>query len=336
MGAGTQAFVEELAAAHPTVRALVPRLRAGAEGHGDPRTTEVVLPCQNIAVVDVGGDGEGEPPPPGGGAAAAADAKPPARGAATAGKKAGKAAAARSGGPGGGHSASFYNHLRDSDAFCLCSALAANAHCRVLNLQANGLGDGTAAALAELLRADRCALTSVDLSRNAVTDKGAKALASALRANRTLRVLDLSENLVGDGGADALAQALHEGGGGGGGADGGGGGGPGGGGGGSALRTLRLWGNGVSADRGAKPMAYAMAGRALPQLPFVPHPGLIPPAMVLKRNAAAVHAHEKVAPVREKPRHCHFAKDVAVQQQADKERHLAYLKRLEAFEAATR
>jgi hypothetical protein len=192
----------------------------------------------------------------------------------------------------------------------------------VLNLQANGLGDGTAAALAELLRADRCALTSVDLSRNAVTDKGAKALASALRANRTLRVLDLSENLVGDGGADALAQALHEGGG-----DGGGG---------SALRTLRLWGNGVSADRGAKPMAYAMAGRALPQLPFVPHPELIPPAMVLKRNAAAVHAHEKVAPVREKPRHCHFAKDVAVQQQADKERHLAYLKRLEAFEAATR
>ena len=309
-------FETALLDAHPTVRALVPKLRADPDGQGNAYTTAVVLPLQctgdDVGYLQKATDG--------------ATAHPVKRRVA--------AAVAAAPGTGGGatiHAANYYNHLRDSDVYCLCAALAANRYCSTLNLQGNALGDASARTLAELLAADRCALTALDLSRNRVTDKGAKALATALHANRSLRSLNLSENLIGDSGADALAQAVMQ-------QQGGGG----------AtvvaaatsegkgrkqgLCELLLWGNGISSDRGAKPVTFALQGRALPQLPFVPHPEVLPPALVLKRNAAAVHAHEHVLPVKEKPRHSHFSKHVREQQEKDKERHTAYLKRLETFE----
>jgi len=46
------------------------------------------------------------------------------------------------------------------------------------------------------------------LDNNGIGAAGAAALADALMANRTLRVLGLADNLIGDEGAAALARAL--------------------------------------------------------------------------------------------------------------------------------
>ncbi|CAM9552011.1 unnamed protein product, partial [Phaeothamnion confervicola] len=81
-----------------------------------------------------------------------------------------------------------------------------------LALRSCGAGAASAAALAELLSSgSACALTSIDLSCNALGAEGAAAIAAALPANRTLRSLALAANGIGDAGAEALGMALSRG-----------------------------------------------------------------------------------------------------------------------------
>jgi Ran GTPase-activating protein (RanGAP) involved in mRNA processing and transport len=60
------------------------------------------------------------------------------------------------------------------------------------------------------LHAGNRTLTALNLSQNAIGDRGATALAEALKLNSTLARLDLSGNAIDEAGARALASALRE------------------------------------------------------------------------------------------------------------------------------
>ena len=77
-----------------------------------------------------------------------------------------------------------------------------------LDLKANAIGNGGAAALAEML-ATNLNLRRLDLQRNHIKCQGAVALAAALQVNSGLQVLSLRFNEIADSGATALAKALQ-------------------------------------------------------------------------------------------------------------------------------
>ncbi|KAF9944968.1 hypothetical protein BGZ70_004169, partial [Mortierella alpina] len=62
-------------------------------------------------------------------------------------------------------------------------------------------------ALAEALKINKT-LTNLDLQRNSIAYKGGQSLAEALKVNKTLRNLILAVNAIGDGGGQVLAKAL--------------------------------------------------------------------------------------------------------------------------------
>merc|ERR1712137_321302 len=72
------------------------------------------------------------------------------------------------------------------------------------NMQVTGI---ECKALAEALKHNKT-LTLLDLSRNEVGAQGAQALAESLKKNNTLEYLSLSSNRIGDQAAEALAAAL--------------------------------------------------------------------------------------------------------------------------------
>ena len=72
----------------------------------------------------------------------------------------------------------------------------------------NNIGDKGAAALASALRVNEV-LTELNIGGNEIGPEGAKAVGEALAANRVLTNLDLSWNNIGDEGATALASALE-------------------------------------------------------------------------------------------------------------------------------
>jgi Ran GTPase-activating protein (RanGAP) involved in mRNA processing and transport len=123
-------------------------------------------------------------------------------------------------------------------ARALCAALRAGSAARTLSLESCGLGDDIAVALAEVLRADGCPLTIIDLSRNRIGPAGAAALASALAHNTRLATLILTYNLIGDDGARAFARALPDN---------------------VALEDLRLGGCGIGAEAAAELQAVVDA-----------------------------------------------------------------------------
>lgn len=63
--------------------------------------------------------------------------------------------------------------------------------------------------LASALGLTHCKLRELDLSINHLRDKGAGALAKALRTNTALECLNLSRNSIGDFGAESMAEAMH-------------------------------------------------------------------------------------------------------------------------------
>eukprot|EP00744_Colponema_vietnamica_P012813 GILI01017971.1.p1 GENE.GILI01017971.1~~GILI01017971.1.p1 ORF type:complete len:391 (+),score=122.70 GILI01017971.1:75-1247(+) len=114
------------------------------------------------------------------------------------------------------------HRLRDYGMSTLCDFLFENRRIRVLQLRCNEISVGGAEALGGLLASPECQLQLVDLASNRVADRGCKAIAQALRLNRTLQELDLTNNSIGDKGLVALADALHSN---------------------NTLQTLRLFGN---------------------------------------------------------------------------------------------
>ena len=82
------------------------------------------------------------------------------------------------------------------------------ADCTSLDLGDSNIGDRGATALANALRYNTV-LESLDLGyNNKIGDLGAASLAAALKVNTVLKTLILSENVIGDEGATALALAL--------------------------------------------------------------------------------------------------------------------------------
>ena len=93
-------------------------------------------------------------------------------------------------------------------AAALGRVLRGNAAITSVNLSANALGDGGALALAAAVRGSRSALRALNLSSNKIGDSGAAAVASLLAAC-PLEELTLSGNAIGDLGANSLAQAVQ-------------------------------------------------------------------------------------------------------------------------------
>ncbi|CAN0203052.1 unnamed protein product, partial [Scytosiphon promiscuus] len=103
------------------------------------------------------------------------------------------------------------------------------------------LGDAGARALASALKKDRT-LEVLDLTRCKISDEGVRCLAEALRSNSSLRELRLGYNDISADGASALASLLHA-------ASG-------------ALETVELQGNHIG-DAGAIALANGLTGRGV-------------------------------------------------------------------------
>ena len=76
-----------------------------------------------------------------------------------------------------------------------------------LDLEKNSIGVKGAKAIAEALK-DNTVLTTLDLNSNSIGDDGAKAIAEALKVNTVLSTLYLRGNSIGNDGAKAIAEAL--------------------------------------------------------------------------------------------------------------------------------
>ncbi|XP_061256984.1 NLR family CARD domain-containing protein 3 isoform X3 [Bos javanicus] len=87
------------------------------------------------------------------------------------------------------------------------STCSAGDPCSIPGLRSNSIGPQGAKALADALKINRT-LASLSLQSNRIRDDGARSMAEALATNRTLSVLQFSSNSIGDGGAKALAEAL--------------------------------------------------------------------------------------------------------------------------------
>eukprot|EP00727_Mastigamoeba_balamuthi_P002505 m51a1_g12251 putative nod3 protein (713) ;mRNA; r:154245-157031 len=120
----------------------------------------------------------------------------------------------------------------------LAAALRSNTAVTSLNLSWNAIGDPGTAIVADILR-ENTTLTSLNLSYNGIGDKGARVLAEALGTSTTLKTLSLAGNAIGDEGARQVAQALAEG---------------------AAVADLNLSMNGISYD-GARALVEALQGR---------------------------------------------------------------------------
>ncbi|KJE94948.1 hypothetical protein CAOG_08896 [Capsaspora owczarzaki ATCC 30864] len=77
----------------------------------------------------------------------------------------------------------------------------------LLNLDENQIGDNEARAIAEALKVNKT-LTELHLYTNRIGDAGAKAIAEALKVNKTMTLLHLQQNHIGNAGTHAIAEAL--------------------------------------------------------------------------------------------------------------------------------
>jgi Ran GTPase-activating protein (RanGAP) involved in mRNA processing and transport len=102
-----------------------------------------------------------------------------------------------------------YNALQDEGTQSIAQVLDQCA-VQTLGLTSNGVTDVGAAHLAEALERDNCALTSLNISNNDITDVGATRLAEALAVNVRLEKLYMEENAIGPAGVEILAQAARD------------------------------------------------------------------------------------------------------------------------------
>ena len=129
------------------------------------------------------------------------------------------------------------NPISDAGASKIAQALKTNYNLVHVNLQGCEITDKGAGALALALKALAAPLEMLELGSNKIRDPGAKKLAEAIELDFTLVVLSLENNLVGDKGAGALAKSLEFNG---------------------KLQELRLDGNKIT-DAGAKKLANSLA-----------------------------------------------------------------------------
>jgi Ran GTPase-activating protein (RanGAP) involved in mRNA processing and transport len=101
------------------------------------------------------------------------------------------------------------NGISDVGGMALANALLSNASSALLNLElkTNQLGDGSAAAFANVLVNGATRLEGLCLFDNAVGDVGAVALAAALRLNTSLKHIRLDRNNLQAAGKEALRDA---------------------------------------------------------------------------------------------------------------------------------
>jgi Ran GTPase-activating protein (RanGAP) involved in mRNA processing and transport len=105
------------------------------------------------------------------------------------------------------------NDLSDAGGEALAKGLEKNVGLETLTLRENRnwkrhIGDPTAIALGNTLKARYTALTRLDLAGNKIADAGLAGIAAGLVKNRTLKQLCLKDNQIGAEGARALAEAL--------------------------------------------------------------------------------------------------------------------------------
>lgn len=86
------------------------------------------------------------------------------------------------------------NDLGDEGGRALLEGLRQNSSLAALNLSSNRLGSTAAATFAQVVAAPECALTSVDLSGNALDESDMEVVRRAVSANTTLTSLDLRGN----------------------------------------------------------------------------------------------------------------------------------------------
>ena len=98
------------------------------------------------------------------------------------------------------------NQIKDDGAAFLAAGLMQNNSLKTLGLCDNGVGDVGAMSFAEFLV--NASLTSLDISSNKVTARGAQAIGEALRQNSRLQTLTFGSNKIGDEGALAIVNAL--------------------------------------------------------------------------------------------------------------------------------
>lgn len=79
----------------------------------------------------------------------------------------------------------------------------------ILDLSHNAIGDRGARALGKLLTHGRCRLERLALADNVIRAAGAQALAHALTRNSTLQSLDLRLNRLADDGGQAICKCVY-------------------------------------------------------------------------------------------------------------------------------
>jgi len=100
------------------------------------------------------------------------------------------------------------NGISATGALSLQGLLVNSEYLLGLNVSNNELGDLGSQALARGLSQTTCLVQKLDISSNQVDEEGARAMASMLRINKTLRELNISFNFVGDEGTKLMAAAL--------------------------------------------------------------------------------------------------------------------------------
>lgn len=84
-----------------------------------------------------------------------------------------------------------------------------NNRLRILDLSCNKINFKGCEAIGKFLYGANCVLESLNLANNRTGHHGAKAIATALSKNRTLRHLDMTTNDIDDDGLRMLGEALY-------------------------------------------------------------------------------------------------------------------------------
>lgn len=100
------------------------------------------------------------------------------------------------------------NRLRGEHVMAICAGLVDNTTLRVLDLSSNAVDDAAVEGLSLLLCRPDFALEELLLGDNAIRGAGTRALVTALRVNKTLRVLQLNQNRIPDDAGAELVRAL--------------------------------------------------------------------------------------------------------------------------------
>jgi len=90
------------------------------------------------------------------------------------------------------------NRLRNKGVIALCSGLRSNDTLRSLRLNLCSIGNGGALALSAAFSAEKLCLEKLYLQDNLISDYGMRPFCSALKKNKTLRILKLSRNKLED------------------------------------------------------------------------------------------------------------------------------------------